>query len=170
MTIDRQPMPGDFGLVPLPGAVGKMISLGERLNGDAFSNFDHAFLLLRDNRIIEAEPGGARIMPADEYGDTVLWSYWTLTDPQRAAIVSEAWKYVGTPYSAADYFALAAKRLHLPAPGLRRYVASSGHMICSQLVDQIYQDAGLQIFDDGRWCGYVTPADLHDALSGPVSG
>lgn len=160
--------PGDFGLVHMPGWPGRLIGLGERLNGDAFDQYDHAVLRLPGDKILEAEPGGARIMPADEYGDTVLWSYWDLTNDRREALFTAALKYVNTPYSAADYFALAAKRLHIPAPGLRRYVASSGHMICSQLVDQIYADAGLQMFDDGRWPGYVTPASLHLVLGGPI--
>ena len=160
--------PGDFGLVHMPGLPGRLIGLGERLNGDAFTEFDHAILLLGNHTILEAEPGGARIMPDTEYGDTVLWSHWNLSPIQRIKIVEAALKYVDTPYSAADYFALAAKRLHIPAPGLRRYVASSGHMICSQLVDQIYADAGLQMFDDGRWPGYVTPASLHLVLGGPI--
>jgi hypothetical protein len=34
-------------------------------------------------------------------------------------------------------------------------------MICSQLVDQCYQDAGVHLFADGRWPGDVTPADLY---------
>jgi hypothetical protein len=36
-------------------------------------------------------------------------------------------------------------------------------------VDQIYQDAGLQIFNDLRWSGYVTPGSLYRALHGPVT-
>jgi hypothetical protein len=49
----------------------------------------------------------------------------------------------------------------MPLPGLRGFVAASGHMICSQLADLLYQRLGVQIFTDGRWCGYVTPGSLY---------
>ncbi len=38
-------------------------------------------------------------------------------------------------------------------------------MICSQLVDQSYQDAGVHLFSDGRWSGYVTPGALFERLA-----
>ncbi len=44
------------------------------------------------------------------------------------------------------------------------YVASSKHMICSQLVDFVYMQSGIHLFNDGRWPGYVTPADLASLL------
>ena len=100
--------------------------------------------------------------------DNGFWSTGIilLNGQQRAKITFSALQYVGTPYSAADYFAMAAKRLHLGPliPGLRNYVQTSKHMICSQLVDRCYLDGGVQLFDDGRWDGYVTPADLANLL------
>lgn len=164
------PQPGDFGLLIGNDTVGKLIRIGEWLNGDGFSLYSHAFVLLDNGTILEAEPGGARIRPATEYPDSlVAWSSWDLTPGQRASIVAAARGLLGVPYSFADYFALAAHRLHIPAPGLRRYVASSGHMICSQLVDEAYRRAGLRMFSDGRWPGDVTPADLARVLTGPVT-
>jgi hypothetical protein len=47
---------------------------------------------------------------------------------------------------------------------LKSYVANSRHMICSQLVDQVYFAAGVHLFDDGRIDGDVTPADLVNLL------
>lgn len=159
------PQPGDFGLVRMPGDVGALIRLGQWLNGDGFEDYEHAFILVEGGSIVEAEPGGARIMPVSEYG-SVLWSSGKipLTGEQRAGIIKAAMGYVGTPYSAADYFALAAHRLHLPLPGLKAYVASSRSMICSQMVDQAYQDAGVHLFADGRWPGFVTPGSLYKLL------
>jgi hypothetical protein len=83
-----------------------------------------------------------------------------LTDEQRAAVAGAARGYVGVGYSFLDYAAIAAHRFRLPIPWLRKYVASSKHLICSALVDKCLQDAGVQLWDDGRWNGYVTPADL----------
>jgi hypothetical protein len=68
-----------------------------------------------------------------------------------------------------DYLALVAHRLHIPAPGLRQFIADTGHMICSQLVDEVYRRAGLIMFGDGRWPGYVTPGGLISVLNGPVT-
>lgn len=164
------PRPGDFALLAGYDPVGRLIRVGEWVNGDGFSLYSHAFVLLDDDTILEAEPGGARIRPVTEYpAEHVTWSSWDLTDPERAAIVAAARQRLGVPYSGLDYLALALHRLDIPAPGLRAFIASTGHEICSQLVDQIYLDAHLHMFDDGRWAGFVTPAALARALPGPVT-
>jgi hypothetical protein len=67
----------------------------------------------------------------------------------------------GIKYSFLDYGALAAHRLHIPAPGLRDFIADNGHMICSQMADEFYLRLGAHIFTDGRWAGDVTPAGLY---------
>jgi hypothetical protein len=162
------PQPGDFGLLAGNNTVGRLIRIGEYLNGDGFSKYSHAFVLLDDYTIIEAEPGGARIRPMSEYLATdVKWSSWSLTPDQRRLIVERARETLGVPYSFLDYGAIAAHRFHLPVPWLRAYVASSKHMICSQSVDEIYRRAGVQMFDDNRWPGYVSPAELEQVLAGP---
>lgn len=167
MTIPR---PGDFGLVAIVGEAGQLIRFGQWLNGNGWGAYQHAVLVLDNGELVEAEPGGACIRPLSEYdGTNIVWSDWPLTDIERAAIAAAGRSLEGIPYSAADYFALAAHRLHVPAPGLRRFVASSGHMICSQLVDEAYRRAGLAMFDDGRWPGFVTPMSLVGALHGPVT-
>ncbi|WP_035796407.1 C40 family peptidase [Kitasatospora mediocidica] len=161
MTVHEVPQPGDIGLTSIVGAVGWGIRLGEFLLGDGVTPYEHAFIVLDDNTLLEAEPGGARIAGLDEYaGRHVEYVSPELSTEQRYAICAAARNLINTPYSAADYFAIAAHRFHIPAPGLRRYISDRGHMICSQLVDQCYQDAGVQLFNDGRWPGFVTPADL----------
>jgi uncharacterized protein YycO len=161
------PQPGDFGLTQISGDVGKLIRFGQLLNGDGGEDYEHAFVFVGGGQIVEAEPGGAALVPL-HYSD-VLWSSGKipLTDQQRQDIIKAAHGYVGTPYSAVDYFALVAHRLHLPLPFLKAYVASSGHMICSQLCDAAYAAAGMKLFDDGRWPGFVTPGALADLLQKP---
>jgi hypothetical protein len=166
------PQPGDFGLVAIRGNVGKLIRIGQWMNGDGFGDYQHAVLALSNGELIEAEPGadGARIRPQSEYANTnIIWSDWDLTDADRALLDAAGRAREGIPYSALDYGALAAHRLHIPLPGLRRYIDSSRHEICSQLVDLVYKDAGLTMFADGRWSGYVTPMSLVRALHGPVT-
>lgn len=165
------PLPGDFGLTSISGDVGRLIRVGQWLNGDGYANFEHAFIYMGGGLIMEAEPGGARIRPLSEYpAYTVKWSagHFSLTPAQRNVIVTRARKFDGTPYSVLDYFALALHRLHIPAPGLRSYIRTSKHVICSQLVDICYQAAGVQLFTD-RWPGDVTPGDLSCLLDGKKS-
>lgn len=159
------PRKGDIGLTQIHGRVGALIRFGQFLNGDGFWNYQHAFVVLHDSweypvKIIEAEPGGAEINPLDRYQGYNV-SYLRCPDELREAVASAAYQYEGRGYSAADYFSLAARRLHIPAPHLRAYIRSSGHMICSQLSDRIALDGGWHLFDDGRWEGDVTPGALY---------
>jgi hypothetical protein len=165
--IHTRPQPGDIGLTQISGTAGRLIRLGQWLNGNGFADYQHAFLVLPDDRLLEAEPGGARIRPLSSYDDrSVLYVCPPEYPPaMRKDVCAAAERYVGVPYSFLDYAAIAVHRIHLPVPGLRRYVAATGHMICSQLVDRCYQDAGVHLFDDGRWSGYVTPGALHGLLA-----
>lgn len=159
--------PGDFGLVHMGGDNGRLIRLGQWLNGSGFSDYEHAFIYIGNGEIVEAEPDGARRTVCRYSG--VLWSSGIInpTDNQRAGIVKGASMYaqLHTPYSWADYASLALRRFHIPAPHLKAYVASSGHMICSQLVAKCYSGAGCPLYD--RWTGYVTPGDLCQLLQLP---
>lgn len=167
------PKPGTIGLSKIHGTLGFLIALAQLLCGHT-SLFTHAFVVLDNDEVLEAMPTGARIRPLKERLDwePVCWG-WTigLTDADRARIVGEARKLVGVPYSFVDYLSLAL--LHLgPGRGvLGRWVEgrvrSSGHMICSQLVDEVYNRAGIEIFDDGRYPGDVMPGTLANALVHP---
>jgi hypothetical protein len=174
METSVSPQPGDFACVHTNGDVGTLITIGQFLNGDRASWYDHAciYVGLPDAKaphgyVMGAQPSGARLnplMPAQYTGRDAAWLWSTgkisPTDDQRKQIVSLALSCRGVPYSAADYFALAAHRLHVPVPGLKDFIASSGHMICSQMVDWCEMRAGVHLFPDGRWPGYVTPAML----------
>ena len=159
------PEPGDFACVSVHGAGGRLIHLVEDLDGAIWDMYQHVELYVGGGQVVEAEPGGARTRDLRAYvtpGQLTLWSTGRihLTAAQRDAIVTAAFGYIGTPYSWLDYAAIAAHRLRLPLPGLRAYVASTHHQICSQLIDQCFADAGVHLFEDGRWPGFVTPADL----------
>lgn len=156
--------PGRIGLTHIHGGAGKMIEFGQWLDGSGFFAWEHAFLDLGDGTLIEAEPGGARIRPLTEYDpDMVYWCdnlYAILDFSQQATAAYYGRTFQGVPYSFLDYFALAAHRLHLPVPGLRGYIKSTRHLICSQLVTHAYKLAGVDLFPY-RWSGYVTPGDLY---------
>lgn len=159
--------PGDFFLAPIPGDVGGGIRLGIFLNGEGFLPIQHAGIYLGNGKTIEAMPGGAIIGDIDRYKpEELIWSSGLveLTDDQREKICATGWAMKGTPYSFADYAAIAAHRAHLPVPGLKTYIRNSGHLICSQLVDRIYDLADVHLFTDKRWEGYVTPGSLYHLL------
>lgn len=161
------PQPGDFGLTQIHGGAGRAIRIGQWLNGDGYHDYEHAFVYLGDGLLAEAEPGGARVMPLSEYDDcTVAWStgHFALKPEEAGLICMAARSYVGTPYSFLDYGTIAAHRLRIWAPHLRAYVASTGHMICSQLVARCYYDAGRELFRG--WTGDVTPGDLYGLIGG----
>lgn len=161
------PNPGDIGLVTVTGQVGRLIRVGQWANGDGYRDYEHAFVYVGGWQLVEAEPAGARLVSYDEYSTRAL--LWLRCPRQLGDAVAEAARtLVGTPYSALDYFALAAHRFHLPAPFLRARIESTGELICSQLADLAAARGGWHLFDDGRWPGYVTPGALADlATKGP---
>jgi cell wall-associated NlpC family hydrolase len=173
---------GSFFLTTVPGWGGYLISLGQALAGDP-SRWDHAGIVVdSDGTVVEAEPGGARIGHLSAYAGQPLlvcdgpvqrelalfdagqirWdrSRDDLEQFLRDDVVTEARKLIGTPYSIADYVALGLLHLHLPSTWVRQRVETSGHLICSALVDRAMCRAGIHLFDDGRLSGDVMPADL----------
>jgi len=160
------PQAGDFAVVSAGGLAGRLVAWGERLNGTGFSEYQHAFIYIGGGQVVQAEPAGACVRPLTGHARE-LWSTGIipLTGPQRTAIVNAAHRYAAAKvdYSFLDYLALAAHRFRLPIPGLRWWIRRTRHMICSQLTDRCYADAGVHLFKN-VWEGYVTPADLAQLL------
>ena len=159
------PQPGDFAVVRLNGTAGKLIRLGQWLNGDGFADYEHAFVYVGNDQIVEAEPGGAELNSVTRYATSdVLWSTGKvlLSDEQRSSIVEAAKGFVGVPYSFLDYLLIALKRFHITVPILNRRVLGSKHMICSQLVAQSYKDSGIDLCDEPPYS--ITPGDLANLL------
>lgn len=160
---DTLPAVGTIGLTQISGEVGKLIKVGQFLNGQGFKDWEHAFLLGPDGEVLEAEPGGAKIGHVSEYSDI----YWcnAIASQYNVPLLESIWngaqQYVGTEYSFLDYGALSLHRFHIPVPGLENYIKDSGHLICSQLVDQAYMDKGAHLFK-GVWQGYVTPLGIYN--------
>jgi cell wall-associated NlpC family hydrolase len=166
-------LPGDFAVVHSRAFVGQAIARMQAWSGatdPADTGWVHAIMGVEGGMIVEAEPGGAVKRPMHYDDADVYWSSGRLGDLDglRSAITINALAAIGTPYSFADYAALAAHQWHWPLPGLHRFVASSGHMICSQLVDWCYAQAGYHLFADGRWPGYVRPVDLAEKIRAPA--
>jgi hypothetical protein len=167
--------PGDVGFYTIAGRVGGAVSLGQALLRDE-CRFTHAFMVIdtpmaetedpfQPLRCVEAMPRGARIAPLDgRFGPGYGYVRLPLSDEQREAVTPLALDLVGTPYSFADYVALALWEYGWTRPlggaALRRYVSTSKRMICSQLVDFVLCEAGFHLFTDGRLPQDVTPGQL----------
>jgi hypothetical protein len=169
------PKPGDFAVVSAGGLAGPVVGVAERwlLAAGPYSDYQHAFIYMGSSPklgpghdIIQAEPAGADWAALTLHAKT-LWSTGKipLTEMQRGDVMTAAMRYLGTPYSFLDYLAIGLHHWHLPAPGLKAYIASTRHQICSQLIDQCYLDAGVHLFADGRWPGFCTPPDLARRIS-----
>lgn len=157
---------GDIGFSRIGGFTGFWVSLGQWIMGDG-CRYTHVYIVLDDDSVIEAMPGGARIASlhgrhADE--GMFYYSRLNLTEQERQDIVREARALIarpgGIPYSFVDYLALALARFGIKPNWLKKYVTGSGRMICSQLVDYVYCKAGIKLFNDGRLSQEVTPGDL----------
>jgi uncharacterized protein YycO len=159
MSYSTTPSIGQFGVTRIHGLTGRLIEFGQKVIGSG-SRFTHAFVVVADGWVVQAEPGGARLVPLTSAvgGRETLYSDLDLTDDQRKAVALKALRLAHTPYSYLDYLAIAARRL-FGASFLECYVEDSGHMICSQLVDEAFREAGIELFP-GRVSGDVTPGDL----------
>lgn len=146
------------------GRLGRAIRVGQALAGDP-SPWTHAFVVVNAGQVLQAEPGGAKLVPIGWFLDNpdAVWLHdWHPLDaPQRRALWDAACELVGTPYSFLDYGSLALAALHLRPRWVRDYVAATGHMICSQITDHLLGQVGVHLFDDGRIPGDITPGDLH---------
>ncbi len=163
-----EPQPGDFLVRPVPGVVGWGISLGQLANGEDWSRHDHAEVYLGGGETASAYPDRRGIRPLGDATGAV-WSSgrFELTFEQRAGIVAWCREHPAVGYSGLDYLAITLHRLGMRDPALRRYIASTGHMICSEYTDAAYNYGGdVHLFRDGRWEGYVTPEDLAGLIGG----
>ena len=156
------PQPGDFFLVSIHSRAAIGIGIGQALTGD-WSRFWHAGIVGYNGEAYAAHPGGVTVGSLEEVmADRPLaFSHFQLTFDEQAAVIAAAQSYLGRPYSFLMYLSIALLTFHVRPKWLLEYVKSTGHFICSQYVDQCYLDAGIHLFNDGRFPGDVTPGDLH---------
>lgn len=177
------PQPGDIVCIPVSGAMGIGIEVGQylaaRMQGfpAELLPYDHAEVYVGQADAHGPHGYTYSAYPNDGTGTTTgkralpcppaqlpgsIWSsgLYDPTPAQRSAIVGWCVAHPDVQYSWADYGAIAAHAMHLPLPGLKTYIAGTSHMICSYYSDASWAQAGMHLFTDGRWPGYVTPWDL----------
>lgn len=175
----RRPQPGDIVLLQIRGWVGWLVWIMQLINRD-LSKWTHVGVMMHDNQLFEAQPGGAVMTDWKEYQ---LRPYAIVTKKQvphtagsathgyvyepldlssfdRDKIVEEAFQHLGAGYNWTTYFYLACYRFYIRPEWLKRRVQDSDRLICSQAADEIYTNVGLRLFSDGRMPYDVTPGDL----------
>lgn len=162
---------GGYFCTQILGWAGILIGIGQWLCGKP-SPYQHAGLIVTaSGDTVEAHPGGARFGHVDDYRGRRLLvvdpvAHWAATRPGvdvlalREAVAVEGDRLRDVGYSWLDYAALALLHLHLPSRWVRNRVETSGHLICSALVDRALTRAGITMFPDRRLCGDVMPSDL----------
>lgn len=171
-ALARSLPPGTIGLSTIDGKLGGLVRLGQRFLGADPGNakWTHTFLVGDGDEVFQAMPAGAERATLGEYledirdGDEVMfvWSAGMSADQgHRAVVAAQALVARHVGYSFLTYVYLFASRLRAwPFAGwLRRRVADTGDMICSQFVDYCLRRAGVDAFPD-RGSQDVTPADF----------
>lgn len=165
---------GQFAVTQIGGWTGFEIGFGQRMvrpkspNAARYARrFSHALIALDDGTCLEAEPGGARIVPIGKYttgplAEVTRWSDMQLTDEHKRRIGVAGRALEGRPYSFLNYPAIALEHEGARPEWLTDFISSTGHVICSQAVDLTLFNAGLHLFDDGRLFMDVLPLDLAD--------
>lgn len=129
------------------------------------SPVNHAGVYVGHGFLVEAQPGGARIVKTTRY-PKALWFTPPISVHAQLAIIEAALNLVGTPYNFLDIAAQALVRVfhwHAPKWALRR-ISNPSRLQCAQLVDVAYETAGVTLFVDGRPTGLVAPSDLYDLI------
>jgi hypothetical protein len=190
-TTDWRPNIGDYGVVQYVGDwretwAAKLVCFGTN------AKVAHAVVYVghvegfEKEQIVETNPGGAKFADWDKYGDNVTWStddlpaHCTPTTAQGQQIARNAISYIGTPYGTLDILIILFAQSRAGGflkPGrpleqqpwiVRRYM-SSKRLICSQLVDRAYAEAGVHLFTAWISC-LVSPGDLWRLLLSTASG
>jgi cell wall-associated NlpC family hydrolase len=143
-----------FGLIRTNDLGGDIIRFATR------SLVNHAFINLGSGLIVEARPKGASISPVTEYSD-IKWVVLPEIFGKQDVIVAAAKKTVGIPYGWPDILALGFACYGIRNHWIDQRIEKENRLICSQLVDKVYEEAGIHLFDDGRLPGEVTPGDLY---------
>lgn len=180
MSIPADLLPADWAVVQIHQPAGTMIKLMQlTMPGCAprWAKWVHAITCVSIDpiMIVEATPQGTKHVPFHYNPADVFWSTGIITKDitardtsvSAAMAATEANDGQGIQYSFADYGAQFLHAWHIPAPGLQDYIADTGHMICSEDVDQFEKDGGTHLFTDDRWAGYVAPWMLAKRIGAP---
>ena len=157
------PKPGDIGIVRSNGLPARLIQIG------TLSRWNHCFIYVGDNRIIEATPKGVRLtLLGYYYGPKIVWNKhqaWTNEDVQRKQIVVGAFNALNEPYNWTNIVRFVLRTLGLGIfanTKWMKYLAKKDGYICSELTEQLYTNAGNSLTHQDP--GATSPGDIVEAV------
>lgn len=140
---------------------------GELIRHATESWAGHAFVYIGNGQIVEGWAPVARVAPADSHPDAVWNAHEALTDEQRMQIVARAQALVGTPYDWSAYVGFALEVLKLRSGSqLDPVFKQDRWRVCSALVADCYERAGITIDGGQTDPNLVSPADLYNRIAG----
>ena len=152
------PRVGDYGCVKTGGFFGRLIRIGTQ------SRWNHCFIYVGNDFIVEANPTGVALSPVTKY-EKIAWNQheeisWT----QREGIALHAKSLVGRPYSFGTIAGLVLRILGFRFLSNRvlAYMAKHKGYICSELVAECYRQAHTILVCEQDWL--VNPGDLAERL------
>ena len=153
------PRKGDYVVVKTSGWLGLIIRIG------TVSRWNHAFIYIGDDKIVEANPKGVEISPL-RY-ERVAWNnHEELTDEQREKIVQLSLDQVGRGYSFLTIALIILRILGMKVLANSKFLlkaAEKDGYICSELVSEVYFNAGVNLLPHKP--DYTTvPGDLAERL------
>ena len=152
------PQLGDYGVVKTKGFFGKLIRLG------TLSRWNHCFIYIGNDLIVEANPTGVAVSPVTKY-PLIAWNqHEVLSYEERETIASHAKWLVGRPYS---FFTIAGMVLRILGfkffgDRLLALIAKHDGYICSELVAECYRTGGYVVVNEKDYL--VNPGDLAERL------
>lgn len=153
------PRPGDYGVVKTNGFFGKLIRLG------TMSRWNHCFIYIGDNKLVEANPRGVAISSLSKY-PLIAWNqHEGLTSEQREKISSYARSLVGKGYSFITIALLVFRILGLKMLSNMNFFINLGKkdgFICSELVAESYSKSGVPLLNKDN--SLIVPGDLAERL------
>ena len=153
------PRPGDYGVVKTNGFFGKLIRLG------TMSRWNHCFIYIGDNKLVEANPRGVAISSLSKY-PLIAWNqHEGLTREQREKISSYARSLVGKGYSFITIALLVFRILGLKTLSNMNFFINLGKkdgFICSELVAESYSKSGMPLLNKDN--SLIVPGDLAERL------
>ena len=152
------PQLGDYGVVKTKGFFGKLIRLG------TLSRWNHCFIYIGNDLIVEANPTGVAVSHVDKY-PLIAWNqHEELSYTDRETIASHAKWLVGRPYSFFTIAGMALRILGFKFFGDRLLAAIARHdgYICSELVAECYRQSGNILVSEKDYL--VNPGDLAERL------
>jgi uncharacterized protein YycO len=139
---------------------------GELIRHATESWAGHAFVYIGDGQIVEAAPPHALVSAAASHPDAVWNARDDLTDAQRADIVARAHALVGCPYDFPAYIGFALEVMKIrTGQELDPVFKTDRWRVCSALVADCYEFAGVPVDKDLPYPNLISPADLYNRIA-----